>query len=109
LLHALSTAGSGRTPQPAAERAVIFEHIVVSPGSLEVTGEHAVAAAGPLAYIEDFFGADEALTNYRPGRPEWLATLIMTGESRPDLHAKRAAVIDRIRSEMRIGPEGVSL
>jgi 3-methylornithine--L-lysine ligase len=99
----------GPGPQPAAERAVIFEHIVVSPGSLEVTGEHAVAAAGPLAYVEDFFGADEALTNYRPGRPEWLATLIMTGESRPDLHAKRTAVIDRIRSEMRIGPEGVSL
>ena len=96
-------------PQPEVERAVIFEHIVVSPGRLEVTGEHAVAAAGPLSYIEDFFGADEALTNYRPGRQEWLATLIMTGESRPDLHAKRAAVIDRIRSEMKIGPEGVSL
>jgi 3-methylornithine--L-lysine ligase len=62
-----------------------------------------------LAYVEDFFGADEALTNYRPDRSEWLATLIMTAESRPDLHAKRAAVIDRISSEMRIGPEGVSL
>ena len=96
-------------PQPVAERAVIFEHIVVSPGRLEVTGEHAVAAAGPLAYVEDFFGADEALTNYRPGRAEWMATLIMTADSRSGLQAKRAAVIGRIGSAMKIGPEGVSL
>ncbi len=81
---------------------VIFEHIVVSPGRLEVTGEHAVAAAGPLTYFEDFFGATEALTNYRPGKENWTATLIFTGNSRHEVAQKRSRAINNIIKEMGI-------
>lgn len=95
--------------QPLAERAVIFEHIAVSPGKLEVCGEHVVSTAGSLIYIDNFFGADEALTNYHPERKEWMATMIITGDSWQALLSKRSGVIDRIRSEMKIGLEGVSL
>ena len=95
--------------RPLAGRAVIFEHIVVSPGRIEVCGEHVVSTAGPLTHVENFFGADEALTNYYPERKVWMATMIMTGDTWQALLGKRSGVIDLIRKEMKIGPEGVSL
>ncbi|HED24005.1 MAG TPA: 3-methylornithine--L-lysine ligase PylC, partial [Firmicutes bacterium] len=84
------------------ERAVIFEHVVVTPGRIAVSGEHAVAEAGPLKFQEDFFGADEALTNYHPGRNSWMATLITSASGREEVLAKRNAVIERIRKDLHI-------
>lgn len=96
----------GRIPAeeslPRLQKASIFEHIVVSPGKLVVSGEHAVSAAGPLSYCEDFFGADEALTNYRPGNENWTATLIITGSCRAEAFDKRDRVIEKIRGELGI-------
>ena len=83
-------------------RSVIFEHIVVSPGRLAVSGEHAVSAAGPLHYCEDFYGADEALTDYRPGSTAWMATLIICAEDQPAVWKKRKSVINLIMKEMRL-------
>lgn len=61
-------------------REIIYEHIMVSPGGIEVCGEHIMAGAGPLTLRGDFHGADEALTNYEPGKEEWVATLIRSRE-----------------------------
>lgn len=96
---------SGRqfSPVNVEERSsVIFEHIVVSPGRLAVSGEHAVSAAGPLHYCEDFYGADEALTDYRPGSAAWMATLIICAEDQPAVWKKRESVINHIMKEMRL-------
>ncbi|MDY6826955.1 MAG: 3-methylornithine--L-lysine ligase PylC [Bacillota bacterium] len=84
------------------QKAVIFEHVVVTPGHIAVSGEHAVAEAGPLVYREKFFGADEALTNYAPGRNSWMATLITTAPGREEVMAKRNAAIERIQKELHI-------
>ena len=65
-------------------RGVIYEHIQVTPGMLTVVGEHALAQAKDLRVFESFFGADEAISDYRPDKPEWVATLIHCG---PDLNA----------------------
>lgn len=83
-------------------RSVIFEHIVVSPGRLAVSGEHAVSAAGPLHYCEDFYGADEALTDYRPGSTEWMATLIICAEDQSAVWKKRESVVNLIMKEMHL-------
>jgi 3-methylornithine--L-lysine ligase len=94
-------------------RAVIFEHIAVNEGTLEITGEHVVATAGPLVYREDFYGADEALTNYQPGHKQWMATLIITAENWVAVDLKRKKVIERIMEEFALnsyedpGPGGV--
>lgn len=80
-------------------RGVVYEHIRVSPGRLEVCGEHIMADAGPLQLQTDFFGADEALTNYAPGRDAWVATLIVTGASRREAWQRRCAVIQRLMDE----------
>jgi 3-methylornithine--L-lysine ligase len=82
------------------QKAVIFEHIVVTPGCIAVSGEHAVAEAGPLVYRENFFGADEALTNYASGKNNWMATLITTASSRLEVLTKRNAIIERIQKEL---------
>ena len=81
---------------PKPERGVVYEHLRVTPDSLAICGEHVMAQAGPLQLIPNFFGADEALTNYRPGSQEWVATLITTGPTRDDAWTKRNQVLKSI-------------
>jgi pyrrolysine biosynthesis protein PylC len=50
-----------------------------------------------LSYRTDFFGADEALTDFDPDRTGWVATLIMTGEIPEKVTRKRSRVLERIR------------
>lgn len=84
------------------QKAVIYEHIVVAGDTLTVAGEHVISTAGPLFHFEGFFGADEALTNYSPGKKAWVATLINTGSSIELVDQKRESVINKILSEMKI-------
>ena len=81
------------------ERFAIFEHLLVARERVEVSGEHIVSTAGPLNHCEGFFGADEALTNYSQGKENWMATLIITGETRREAYQKRSGVIEQICRE----------
>jgi pyrrolysine biosynthesis protein PylC len=99
LLRGLYLNPSGLTVSwPPSPRGVVYEHLKASPGRLEVSGEHIMANAGPLQVWENFFGADEAITNYEPHRAEWVATLIVTAESRKKAWKKRCGVIEQIRA-----------
>lgn len=80
----------------AAERGVVYEHIHVRPALLETGGEHVMTAAGTLQVYSDFFGADEALTDYASDRDDWCATLIITGRDREDAWQKRCQVLSEI-------------
>jgi len=84
------------------EKGIIYEHIKVTPGVLEICGEHIMAEAGVLRLCENFQGADEALTNYVPGRDEWVATLIITSVDRKEAWKKRMRIIDEIRKRFRL-------
>lgn len=84
------------------KRGVIFEHIHVSGNRLEVIGERIMADVGPLCLYPDFFGADEALSNYSPAKTEWAATLIITGEDCQAAWDKRGIVLQEIRKEFGI-------
>jgi pyrrolysine biosynthesis protein PylC len=81
---------------------VIYEHILVEDGCLSVCGEHIMAHAGPLSLCQDFFGAQEALTNYRPGRSNWVATLIMQGKDLHEARIFRDTVMNNIRQSCNI-------
>jgi pyrrolysine biosynthesis protein PylC len=72
---------------------VIYEHIRVSRGKLEVVGEHAMSQAGALQVQTDFFGADEALTDFHIQKETWVATLICTETTRRDAWQKRNQVV----------------
>ena len=81
---------------------VIYEHIKVTTNTIEVCGEHIMAEAGPLHLENDFLGADEAITNYVPGRTEWVATLIIKGTDLKDAWQKHDMVISNICSRYKL-------
>jgi pyrrolysine biosynthesis protein PylC len=60
-------------------RGAVLEHLCVTPSGLMITGEHIMTGNSPLTLQPSFFGADEAITDYEPGRRRWKATLIHTG------------------------------
>ncbi|HEX3033256.1 MAG TPA: 3-methylornithine--L-lysine ligase PylC [Bacillota bacterium] len=96
----LQEAGS---PPTTAPRGVVYEHIKVSPGLVEVCGEHIMAGVGPLTLHTNFFGAEEAITNYKSGADAWVATLIITGATREDAWKKRCDVLDTVRNQLGLG------
>lgn len=81
------------------KRSVIFEHIRLINDRLEICGEHIMAEAGPLYLYPDFYGADEAISNYTPGKTNWVATLIITGANSQEAWLKRENIIRAIKDE----------
>ena len=92
-----------RTPQ----RACVYQHVHVRDGLLAVAGEHVMANAAPLRLIADFYGVDEALTDFRPGSRRWAATLIATGVSADEARSRAdEATRELARSEgLELAPE----
>jgi pyrrolysine biosynthesis protein PylC len=84
------------------DRGVVYEHIKVTPGAIEVCGEHIMARGGPLQLHTDFFGADEAITNYAPGKNSWTATLINSGANLSKAWEKRQQIIKNIRDKLNL-------
>lgn len=83
-------------PPPAPLRGAILEHVRLSAGLLEIGGEHFMATGGPLHRERDFFGADEAITNRKPGQADWVAALIINADDLAAAWRKRNRVIERI-------------
>ena len=83
-------------PKIENEKPVIYEHIQVSPDALEVLGEHIISEARSLRYQTDFFGADEALTDFDSDNRNWVATLILTGKSQTEVVQKHHHVLETI-------------
>ncbi|MDD4402186.1 MAG: 3-methylornithine--L-lysine ligase PylC [Desulfitobacteriaceae bacterium] len=84
-------------PDLCEQKGVVYEHVKITQGRLETLGEHIISRAGCLSYERDFFGADEALTDYIPGSSTWAATLIITADNRSQAWIKRCQVIENIR------------
>ncbi len=85
-----------------APMGVVYEHIKVTPNRLEVAGEHLISGADALQIRKDFFGANEAITNYRPHRQEWVATLIISEETREMAWQRRNRVISDLRQHFEL-------
>lgn len=83
-------------------RGAILEHIRVTPRAIFVEGEHIMADAGPLERLPGFFGADEAITSYRKDAPSWVATLIVTGDTRECAEENRIRVLAAIQRGLKI-------
>ncbi|MCP4691234.1 MAG: 3-methylornithine--L-lysine ligase PylC, partial [Desulfobacterales bacterium] len=78
-------------------RGVVYEHIRASPDSIKIGGEGVMSGADPLHVHPDFFGADEALTNYEVGRDRWQATLIYAAPDIQQARARRDKGLETIR------------
>jgi pyrrolysine biosynthesis protein PylC len=57
---------------------------------------------GPLHLQDDFFGADEAITNFVPGHDQWVATLIFCEANRQRARQKRNRSIAEIARRFKI-------
>jgi pyrrolysine biosynthesis protein PylC len=88
--------------RPKVQNGVIYEHISVSPYLIEVSGEHIMSVKDALHREQDFFGADEAITNYATGRENWVATLIVSDTDRQAVWEKRNSVITDIKKKFKI-------
>ncbi|MCF8106781.1 MAG: 3-methylornithine--L-lysine ligase PylC [Desulfohalobiaceae bacterium] len=86
-----------KTPDLKTKQAVVYEHILVTPRGPETKGEHIMSQAGQLSLIRDFFGTDEAITDYDLGKDNWAATLIIAGKDLRAARAKRDRVLEKIR------------
>ena len=84
-------------PNSNHEYGVIYEHVSVSSNHLEIAGEHIMSGTDALQVYPDFFGADEAITNFQTGRDDWVATLIVVEENIEAAWEKRNRVIADIR------------
>lgn len=84
----------------------VLEHIKVRDGRLSVCGEQVMSGEGPLRLEVDFFGAEEALTNFDPGRADWVATLMVKGTDLREAMGRRHRVIHKIRN--RLGLDSIS-
>jgi len=78
------------------KKAVIYEHLYCRSGKIFFPGEHIVAESSGLYLQENFFGADEAITNYAPGKKSWVATVIITSESIDEAWQKRQIMLEKI-------------
>lgn len=97
-----------KIPLAESNKAVIYEHLYFNGSCLSSPGEHAISESTDLFFhTEDFFGADEAITNYSNGNP-WLATVILTGESGEEVWLKRRALLQNILAEHGVA-EGVRI
>jgi 3-methylornithine--L-lysine ligase len=83
-------------------RGTVYEHIRVSSELLETKGEHIMTTGGPLYLRQDFFGADEAITDYDSAKKSWVATLIITEPDRSSALARRDRIIEEIAKHFSI-------
>lgn len=84
------------TPGEGKQKVVVYEHIRVNEKGISYLGEHIMVGAGPLYWTENFFGADEAITNYRAGARDWVATLIIFASTWVELSYKRNRIINKL-------------
>ncbi len=65
---------------------------------------------GALDLLRDFFGADEAITNFGPQKSSWVATLIFSGVDRREACERRNRCIEEIvrRFGIRDDPSPIS-
>lgn len=76
-----------------------IEHYLIDGNGIHNRGEHIMTEGRPLIYKENFFGADEAITDYDGGRLPWRGMFINSAETGEALEKKRSAMKKNLLSE----------
>jgi len=76
-----------------------YEHYIVENGNLTTCGEKVFGKIKQPRFEERFFGSDEAITDYLPGKDTWRATVITKGKSSSDVLEKRKKFIRNVMDE----------
>ena len=89
-------------PDPNHEYGAIYDHVHVASNHLEIAGEHIMSGTDALHIYPDFFGANEAITNYETGRDDWIATLIVAEKNMEAAWDKRNKIIADIKKRFQL-------
>jgi len=76
-----------------------IEHYLIDEAGVHHKGEHIMVEGRPLSLKENFFGADEAITDYDGGRLPWRGMFINSGETREELDGKRNEMLHMLNAE----------
>lgn len=88
-LYRLFCGGFEDLPQDITPGYVSYEHIKVEKGQVSVLGEHIMTQGTLLRQIPGFLGTVDAITDWQPGKEEWVATLIYRADSAAALAEQR--------------------
>lgn len=95
-----SRAEAGPRPAPAGGPiGVCYQHVHARDGRLAVLGEHVMSGAGPLRLLREEAGADEILTDRRPGAGLWSATLVCLGKDASEARMRADEATARLARE----------
>ena len=75
---------------------VAVEHYLIDETGVHHKGERIMGESSPLAYRENFFGAEVALTDYDGKKSVWRGTFINSSESEEGLAQKRTEMLHQL-------------
>lgn len=79
--------------------AAIYEHVLVDKGIITSCGEGSFSQVREPRIEAGLFGSDEMITDYRPGKAVWRATIICSGHTSEEAWAKRMRCLEGIREQ----------
>lgn len=89
--------------EPAKKiQACLYQQIYVHSKKIEVLGEHIMSQSHSLEIIENFYGADEVITDYKKGCQKWRAIVIIVRDSREAAKAAFINFIDQIKINLEL-------
>ena len=88
--------GQLKAPKINISYYAVYQHILVENGRINILGEHIMGNRGRLRYVKGFFGCDEAITDYRPHKKAWTATLIVCESTREEAVKRLGKIIHNI-------------
>ena len=100
LLEELAYTALGReTGRVRRNGSSVYRHVVMKDGVLRACGEKEFGHVRSPRLVKGFFGSDDAITDYEPGKAEWRATLITSDVSESEVDRRCADTISRIMDE----------
>lgn len=78
---------------PVRQGAAVYEHVAVDGHRMRSCGECSLSQMRRPRLERGLFGADEAITDFDPGKERWYATLICTGSTAEEAWAKHQSCL----------------
>ena len=76
----------------------IYEHYLRTPeGKLAQQGEHIMAEARPLSLKKDFAGCKAFVSDYEPGRPDFVSICVYSEETEANLEKCKETIVANLK------------
>lgn len=95
----VSSATGKSTGKKGRNECSAYEHYIVENNSLTACGEKVFGKIEEPRFETRFFGSDEAITDYFPGKNVWRATVITSGRTAAEVLEKRKIFIRNVMVE----------